>query len=64
MVDAIVREWLQRTLGNGAMTVRVGEEIRQFLTSKAVPDTILLRQTPSVLKKKIVYECSILVFCT
>ena len=28
MVDAIVREWLRRTIGDGAMTVGVGEEIR------------------------------------
>ena len=31
--------------------------------SKAIPDTISLRQTPIVLKKKIVDECSLLVFC-
>ena len=33
MVDAIVREWLRRIVGSGAMTVGVGEEIRQFLAA-------------------------------
>ena len=41
MVDAIVREWLRRTLGDGAMTIGVGEEIRQFLASFYADDGLV-----------------------
>ena len=41
MVDAIVQEWLLRTLDNGAMTVGVGEEIRQFLAAFYADDGLV-----------------------
>ena len=47
MVDAIVREWLRRTLGDGAMTVRVGKEIRQVLAAFYADDRLVQLRDPA-----------------
>ena len=46
MVDAIMREWLRRTLGNGAVVVGVGEEIRQFLAAFYADDGLVQSSDP------------------
>ena len=46
MVDAIVREWLRQTLGNGAMIAGVREEIRQFLVVFYANDGLLQLRCP------------------
>ena len=46
MVDASVREWLRRTLGNGVMIVGVGEEIWQFLAAFYADDRLVQSRNP------------------
>ena len=50
MVDAIVREWLRRTIGNGAMTVVIGEEIRSFLAAFYADDGLIQSRDPARLQ--------------
>ena len=53
--SADMRCWWMRDRSNQ-------QQFRYYCISKAIPDTISLRQTPSVLKKKIIHECSIFSF--
>ena len=50
MVAAIVQEWLRRTIGDGAMTVGVGEEIRQFLAAFYANDGLFRSRDPARLQ--------------
>ena len=46
IVDDIVREWLRRTIGDGSMTARVSEEIRQFLAAFYADDGLVQSRDP------------------
>ena len=46
MVDAIVRKWIRQTLGDNAMTTKIGEEIRSFLAAFYADDRILQSRDP------------------
>ena len=50
MVDGVVQEWLRRTIGDGAMTVRVGEEIRQFLAAFYANNGLVQSRDPARLQ--------------
>ena len=50
MVDTIVQEWLRRTIGDGAMTVRVSEEIRQFLAALYADNGLVQSRDPARLQ--------------
>ena len=46
MADAIVREWLRRTIGDGAMTAGIGEEIRSFPAAFYADDGLIQLRDP------------------
>ena len=50
MVDAIVREWLRRTIGDGAMAAGIGEEIRSFLAAFYADDGLIQSRDPARLQ--------------
>ena len=50
MVYAIVREWLRRTIGDGAMTVGISEEIRSFLAVFYADDGLIQSGDPARLQ--------------
>ena len=50
MVDAIVWEWIRKTLGTNAMTTGIGKEIRWFLAAFYADNGLLQSRDPVLIE--------------